>query len=340
VGKLARKRPTALASRSGLWLIGGALLFSAAVLAWAFQSDAPARPVHKPRPQLAARDSGGFRDHGDASGALPGRSAPKGQGRFAVIPETPGLGSTLGGSAEPRAPSASEYARLLEGNAFRPRIVPRRAGGSGASAHPAARKPAPRPVSDGNGSSGGPDAGGWHGWKFDGIAQLDQQTYALMDQPNQKQSRFVKEGDRLEDATIAQVSENQVVLRQADGSVVRVPRVDAMAELLRPGRTATPLPQGAVPALTGPAAGSPIPGQGPVTTPLGAWPPTPGVAPPATLPAPFQGATAPEGQRRLAGGATPGGRGAAVEGVSPTGSGGRRGRRFRLQDGAGDTGGQ
>jgi hypothetical protein len=314
VGKIARKPPTALVSRSGLWLIGGALLFCAAVLGWAFQGDAPARPVHKSRSQFAARAKGGVTpvgeivandggpwDHGDASGALPGRSAPEGQRRLAGG-HTPGLG------AVPRSPSASDYALLLEGNAFRPRIVPRR-GGSSASAHPAAPKLARRPGSDGNRASGGPDAGGWHGWKFDGVAQLDEQTYALMDQPNQKQSRFVKEGDRLEDATIAQVSESQVVLREAGGGVVRVPRVDAMAELLRSGRTTPPLPQGAMPMLTGPTTGAPIPGQRPVTT----------------LPS---GQVIPQGPSAAA---------AAVEDAS---AGGRRGRRFRQQDGAGDIGGQ
>src|SRR5262249_37748196 len=135
-----------------------------------------------------------------------------------------------------------------------------------------------------------PDAdGSWHGWKYNGIAQLDEQTYALMDQPNQKRSRFVKEGDRLEDATIVRVAENEVELRQADGSVVRVPRVDAMAELLRPVRRRTP-PPGPGAAPTGPTLTAPTPGQGPVTIPLGAQPPTPGVPPPATLPAPLQGA--------------------------------------------------
>jgi len=318
VGKIARKPPTALVSRSGLWLIGGALLFCAAVLGWAFQGDAPARPVHKSRSQFAARAKGGVTpvgeivandggpwDHGDASGALPGRSAPEGQRRLAGG-HTPGLG------AVPRSPSASDYALLLEGNAFRPRIVPRRGAGSNPSAHPAAPKLARRPGSDGNRASGGPDAGGWHGWKFDGVAQLYEQTYALMDQPNQKQSRFVKEGDRLEDATIAQVSESQVVLREAGGSVVRVPRVDAMAELLRPGRTTTGLPQGPVPELTVPTAGAPILGQGPVPT----------------LPS---GQVIPQGPAAAA---------AAVEGASPNGSFGRRGRRFRQQDGAGDAGGQ
>src|SRR5262249_39065549 len=164
----------------GLWLIGGALLLSAVVLAWAFQGDTPARSVHRPRSHVAARASGGvtpvadvarsdgeLRDHGEASGALSGRSAPKGQWRLAGgnTPgslggrggETPGLGDTLGDrrapeSAEPRAPSASNYALLLEGNAFRPRIVPRRAGGSGRSAHPAEPKAARRPGSDGNGA--------------------------------------------------------------------------------------------------------------------------------------------------------------------------------------------
>jgi hypothetical protein len=321
VGKVARKSPAALVSGSGLWLIGGALLFAAAVLAWAFQSDAPARPEHKPRLRLAARASRGGtpigdiasndegpRDRGDASGALEGRAAPEGRRRLAGG-ETPGLGNTPGPGAEPRAPSASDYSLLLEGNAFRPRIVPRRAG-SGASAHPGAPRLARRPASDGTPAPGGPDAGGgWHGWKFDGVAQLDEQTYALMDQPNQKQSRFVKEGDRLEDATIAQVSESQVVLREAGGGVVRVPRVDAMAELLRSGRTTPPLPQGAVPALTGPTAGAPIPGQGPIMT-------------------------FPSGQ------VIPQGPSAAAAAVEDASAGGRRGRRSRQQNGAGDTGGQ
>ncbi|MFL6110862.1 MAG: hypothetical protein ACJ786_05870, partial [Catenulispora sp.] len=73
-----------------------------------------------------------------------------------------------------------------------------------------------------------------------GIAELDQQTYALMDQPSKKESRFVKVGDHLEDAIVESVSENQVTLHEAGGNIVRVQRVDAMAELMRSVHTPAP----------------------------------------------------------------------------------------------------
>jgi len=152
----------------------------------------------------------------------------------------------------------------------------------------------------------------WHGWIYNGLAQIDRQPYASLDQPNKKQSRIVKVGDRLEDATVARVADNEVTLREAGGSIVRVQRLDAMAALLQSSHT-NPLARGTVPGSTGLA-------------------PTPSAAPTGAGPltaAPF-GQAAPQ----------PSAATAAVDNSSPDGQGGgRRGRRFQAQDGAGNTGG-
>jgi hypothetical protein len=101
---------------------------------------------------------------------------------------------------------------------------------------------------------------------------MDEKTYALMDQPGKKQSRFVQPGDKLEDATVARVAADQVTLREAGGEIVRVQRVDVMAELLRPGRSGSHSPRGpAAPANPAAPAGPAAPGvpgtrSGPVVT--------------------------------------------------------------------------
>jgi hypothetical protein len=320
VGKIARERSTVLVSRSGLWLIGGTLLLSAAVLAWAFQSDAPAGHVRE-----AGRRQG-IPKRAPTRGAPTGFAAPaarRGESlRLATIgssrrseavfrPRTVGapLAGARSGIQEPA--SVAGYTALLQGDAFRPRVVPRRRAGSGSpSRPPAGGRPAQRPAPEGSAAAALDPDGAWRGWKFNGVAQLDQQTYALMDQPNQKQSRFVREGDRLENATIARVTEGAVILRQADGTVVRVPRVDAMADLLRPARTVTGSGPSSTPQGTMPAPATSSPGQGPVTI----------------LPS---GQAIPPGSTAAAD---------AAEGAPPAGSFGRRGRRFRQQDDAGDTG--
>jgi hypothetical protein len=348
VGKIARERSTALVSRSGLWLIGSTLLLSAAVLAWAFQSDTPARPARNAglRPGLAARGSRLAAEEDSSRLAARGSRlqvslAGQARGPAPTRRSDPASEAMPSSNREPRAaspeprPKGADYTALLQGHAFLPRVVPRRGAGSGhPSEPPAERRPARRPEPAGNAA---PDSdGAWRGWKFDGVAQLDQQTYALMDQPNQKRSRFVREGDRLEDATIARVAENAVMLREADGTIVRVQRVDAMAELLRPARTTTP-PQGSVPAPAGPTPVAPALGQGqaPITSAPTGQADSPGLA---------GGGGALSAAERPATGAGPRGRPsdatAAVEGASPAGSFGRRGRRFRQQNGAGDSGEQ
>jgi hypothetical protein len=155
--------------------------------------------------------------------------------------------------------SAGDYRPLLQGNVFQPRVVvihDRAAHGS------ASGRRAPRP-----GDLGGKPArpaltDGWNDWKYTGIAQLDQQTYALMDQPEKKQSRFVKVGDTLDDAIVTQVADDEVTLRQADGSLIRVKRVDPVADALRAARAAAPAAPGAAPNTTPTA---PAPGAGPAT---------------------------------------------------------------------------
>jgi hypothetical protein len=152
-------------------------------------------------------------------------------------------------------PAAGEYRPLLRGNVFQPRIVVihDRGARSSASGRRAARpgdlggKPARPALTD-----------GWNDWKYTGIAQLDQQTYALMDQPEKKQSRFVKVGDTLDDAIVTQVADNEVTLRQADGSLIRVKRVDPVADALRAARAAAPAAPGAAP-------NTPAPGAAPAT---------------------------------------------------------------------------
>jgi hypothetical protein len=133
-----------------------------------------------------------------------------------------------------------------------------------------------------------------------------------MDQTNKKQSRIVKVGDRLEDATVAHVADHEVTLREADGSIVRVQRLDAMAALLQSSHT-NPLARGTVPGSTGPA-------------------PTPAASPNGTGPltaAPF-GQVAPQPSAATA---------AADTSSSGGQGGGRRGRRFQPLDGAGNPGG-
>jgi hypothetical protein len=229
VARIARHSSTAVVSGSGLWLIGGVLLFSVAVLAWALQGDSAARPVRPARRPVAARRS------------YPDRvSTPKTRAPVEL--------------AE-RPPSVASYGPLLEGNAFQPRVILRR--NRGARSGSQTGHPAPGRAGRGSGGGAHPKPGeptvadAWHEWKYNGIAQIDQKTYALMDQANKKESRFVKVGDRLEDATVARVAENQVALRQADGNVVVVQRVDTMADLLRPSRSGFPAAPGATPAPTG-----------------------------------------------------------------------------------------
>jgi hypothetical protein len=128
-------------------------------------------------------------------------------------------------------------------------------------------RPAPRkPATD----TGPTVTESWRGWQFGGIAQLGEKVYALMDQPGKKRSRFVGPGERLEDATVTQVAANEVALREPAGRVVRIRRLDVMAELLRRSPGAAPR------SVTSPA-GSPA---GP------AAPAAPGAAPPTVRRAP------------------------------------------------------
>src|SRR5207248_2802229 len=89
-------------------------------------------------------------------------------------------------------------------------------------------------------------------------------TYALIEQADKASSRFVKAGDRVEDAQVVEVTPQQLVLAEAGHGTVRVPRVDAMAELLRASRPRTtaagsPAVASPVPAAPGAAAASGAP---------------------------------------------------------------------------------
>jgi hypothetical protein len=249
VGKIARRQPAARLSRSGLWLIGGALLLSVAVLAWALQGD-------------GGTGRWGDRATGRPSGsmsALAGRPVAPSPPRPLALPASrsrPARAQTTVEELAERPPSVGDYEALLRGNVFQPRVIPirdrgARSGSPSGQAASASRR---------QGAGADPEVtDAWHDWKYTGIAELDQQAYALMDQPDKKQSQFVKVGDRLEDATIVSVSENEVTLREAGGSVVRMKRVDPVADQLRSLRAAP-----AAPAATAPGSLSPalIPGQG------------------------------------------------------------------------------
>jgi hypothetical protein len=243
VGKIARGRSISQLSRSGLWLIGGMLFFSVAVLAWALQSDSATKPGHTIHRPAHAR-----------------RSAV----RIAAVRSQPAAMEVAA-----RPPAVSDYETLLQSNTFQPRVVPRQSSGMGANSRAAQDAAEARrrrqAEKDRNTHPQPANTGDWRGWIYNGIAQINAQTYALMDQPNKKQSRFVKVGDRLEDATITQVSEKEVALREQEGSVVRVERVDAMAALLR--STRTPSVRGAPVTATTPALTAGPPGAGPAATP-------------------------------------------------------------------------
>jgi hypothetical protein len=287
VGKRARKPSAALVSRSGLWVIGGALVFSVAVLAWALQGDSSSRPTHLRLPAMRAT-----------------HPAPRGASRRA---------ETTVVELATRLPTIGDYGPLLQDNVFQPRVIPRQA--PSAAKHPPAK---PQSAIRNPQSKAGPEkTDTWHDWKFNGLAQLDQQTYALMDQPTKKESRFVKVGDHLEDAIVERVAENEIALREAGGSIARIQRVDAMAELLRSVHTASSLPRGAAPApaatpgSTGVSPASAMPGG--IAVPSAPTAPSGQILPPAATAAD----DASQGRRR-----------------------GRGGRRSRQSDGAGFTGEQ
>jgi hypothetical protein len=87
-----------------------------------------------------------------------------------------------------------------------------------------------------------------------------------MEWRNRKQSRFVKPGDKLEDAIVARVADDEVTLREAGGEIVRVQRVDAMAALLRPSRSGTRSPRNPAAPSAAPAPAIPGARSGPVVT--------------------------------------------------------------------------
>src|SRR5439155_21133155 len=117
-------------------------------------------------------------------------------------------------------PAVSEYAPLLRHDLFQPLVAP----------------PKPRPPKTGGlklgAGSGGGNGGTWHGWKFDGLAQLGSVTYALVEQPDKGASHFLKVGDRVDDAQVLRVSPKELVLAEAGSGEVRVTRVEARAELM------------------------------------------------------------------------------------------------------------
>jgi hypothetical protein len=244
-------RSSAPVSRSGFWLIGGTLILAAVVLVWAFAEEIPGvTTAHTASP--GERTSRG-------SAARPPTALPVEE------PEAP---IEVGGP-----PSvSSDYSALIKRDVFQPLVVPKRpapthVGGVARLAEPAAKNT---------------DPDTWHGWRFNGLAQLSGITYALVEQPDNRRSSFVKEGDHLEDARVIVVGPDEIVLPEEAGGVAHVKRVDAMAELLRATHRTTA-------GARGPAAGAALPGAGTVPVlpggnPLAA-PGSPGGAP-AALPSP------------------------------------------------------
>jgi hypothetical protein len=107
---MARKPSAARVSRSGLWVIGGALVFSVAVLAWALQGDSSSRPTHLRRPPMHSP-----------------RPAPR---------SAPRRAETTVVELAARPPTIGDYGPLLQDNVFQPRVIPRQAVGAGAAKHP------------------------------------------------------------------------------------------------------------------------------------------------------------------------------------------------------------
>jgi hypothetical protein len=209
-----------------------------------------------------------------------------------------------------RVPSVGEYNPLLQGNVFQPRVIQRPPHPDNSAAR-AAAEAARRRQASANQMAGDPaNVDTWHDWRYNGIAQLGAETYALMDQGNKKESRFVKVGEHLEDAVVEQVSENSVTLREAGGAVVHVPRVDAMAELMRSVRPAGPSALPGAPPAAGTTPAAAAPGSVPVLPPVGQGFSQAAPAAPTLQDQGFQG------------------------------GGGRRGRRSQPSDGAGGFGNQ
>jgi hypothetical protein len=225
-----------------VWLIGGTVVLAAVVLVWAFAGEIPgvattskASSAERPRPtrQVASRAA-----------------------NDAEAPEAPvAIGD--------RPPAVPEYSALLSRDVFQPLVVPKRPAPTktGGVANLAA------PVS----KNDGPDT--WHGWRFNGLAELSGTTYALLEQPENRRSSFLKEGDHLEDAKVIVVGTAEIVLQEPAGGIAHVRRVDAMAELMRAMRhpaARTPAAAGATAAGAG--AVPVLPGGNPAAAPLGGAP--------------------------------------------------------------------
>jgi hypothetical protein len=251
-GSARAVRSPAAVSRSGVWLIGGTLLLAAAVLVWAFAAEIPgvatsskASSAARPRP---ARTPGSQATNSEES---------------AEAPQTVGV----------QPPAVPTYSALLSRDVFRPLVVPKK---PAATKHESITSLVSPPV-----DNEGPDT--WHGWRFNGLAQLSDTTYALVEQPDNRRSYFLKEGDSLEDAKVIGVGPDELVLQEPAGGIARVRRVDAMAELLRATQRTSPH---ASTATAGGGGGTILPGAGIVPVlPAG----TPGAVPggaPTALPAP------------------------------------------------------
>lgn len=240
-GGRAARSPAAV-SRSGVWLIGGTLLLAAAVLVWAFSGELP-----------------GTATTSRASSVDRPRSPRPSPSRATDAQEPPEPPAAIG------PPGVPSYSALLSRDIFQPLVVPKKP----ARTQPESISRLVTPPT----SNEGPDT--WHGWRFNGLAQLSDTTYALVEQPENRRSSFLKEGDHLEDAKVIVIGANELVLQEPAGGIAHIRRVDAMAELLRATQKTSPRAPtaaaapgtGSVPVLPGATPGGVAPGGAPVTSP-------------------------------------------------------------------------
>jgi len=166
---------------------------------------------------------------------------------------------------------AADYSALLKRDVFQPLVVTKRSG-------PAKLGTGTLPLPGAAAKDEGPDT--WHGWRFNGLAQLSGTTYALMEQPDNRRSNFLKDGDHLEDARVIVIGPDEIVLQEETGGVAHVKRVDAMAELLRATQHTSPGVRAPAAGAAQPGGGTilPLPGSNPSAAP-GAFGGAPAVSP-------------------------------------------------------------
>src|SRR5207248_2866476 len=145
-GAARSSRPHFSVSRRGRWLILGTVVVAAGVLAWTFTQE-PAGKTTARRPSLLQNALRTLRRKHDTG-------ASTASGKTEVVAVAP--------------PSAATYKPLLGHNLFQPLVY----------VH--SRPPKPSGVITGL-APGIQGEQGWHGWKFSGVAQIGNDTYALLE---------------------------------------------------------------------------------------------------------------------------------------------------------------